>query len=105
MGRILFVRIVAVVSGLLVASFIAFPSFPSTGFLSFTPVVSVDRALKGDRLPLFAPTDKTEMPVPSTPPSREKIPIGCDHAFSPVSSPPAGQRVSALHCVTKIRAI
>ena len=58
MGRILFVRIVAVVSGLLVASFIAFPSFPSTGFLSFTPAVSVDRALKGDRLPLFAPTDK-----------------------------------------------
>jgi hypothetical protein len=49
--------------------------------------VSVDRALKGDRLPLFAPTDKTEMPVPSTPLSREKIPVGCDHAFSPVSSP------------------
>src|SRR5262249_5439703 len=29
MGRILFVRIAAVVSGLVVASFIAFPSFPS----------------------------------------------------------------------------
>ena len=63
MGRILFVRIVAVVSGLLVASSIAFPSFPSTGFLSFTPSVAVDRTLKGDRLPLSAPTDKTEMPV------------------------------------------
>ena len=62
MGRILLIRIVAVVSGLLVASFIAFPSFPSTGFLFFAPAVSVDRTLKGDRLPLFAPTDKTEMP-------------------------------------------
>jgi hypothetical protein len=74
-------------SGLLVASFIAFPSFPSTGFLSFMPSVAVDRTLKGDRLPLSAPTDKTEMPVQSAPSSREKIPVGCDRAFSPVSSP------------------
>ena len=87
MGRILFVRIVAVVSGLLVASFIAFPSFPSTGFLSFMPSVAVDRTQKGDRLPPSAPTDKTEMPVQSAPSSREKIPVGCDRAFSPVSSP------------------
>ena len=87
MGRILFVRILAVVSGLLVASVIAFPTFPSTGFLSFTPSDAVDRTLKGDRLPLPAPTDKTEMPVQSAPSSREKIPVGCDRAFSPVSSP------------------
>lgn len=87
MGRILFVRIVAVVSGLLVASSIAFPSFPSTGFLSFTSTVAVDRTQKGDRLPPSAPTDKTEMPVQSAPSSREKIPVGCDRAFSPVSSP------------------
>ena len=87
MGRILFARIAAVVSGLLVASLIAFPSFPSAGFLSFTPSVSVDRALKGDRLPLSAPVDKTEMPVQPAPSSREKIPVGCDRAFSPISSP------------------
>ncbi len=87
MGRILFVRTAAVVSGLLFASFVAFPSFPSTGFLSFTPAVPVDRTLKGDRLPLSAPTDKTEMPVPSAPSLREKIPVGCDRAFSPISSP------------------
>src|SRR5271157_5090750 len=87
MGRILFVRILAVVSGLLVASVIAFPSFPSTGFLSFTSTVAVDRTQKGDRLPPSAPTDGTEMPVQSAPSSREKIPVGCDRAFSPVSSP------------------
>jgi hypothetical protein len=86
-GRIQFVPIAAVVSGLLLASFIAFPSFPGTGFLSFTPSVAVDRALKGDRLPLPAPTDKTEMRVPSAPSLRGKIPVGCDRAFSPVSSP------------------
>lgn len=85
MGRIPFVSIAAVVSGLLVASFIAFPSFPSSGFLSLTSSVSVDRTLKGDRLPL-APTDKTEMPVQSAP-SREKVPVGCDRALSPISSP------------------
>ena len=87
MGRILFVRIAAVVSGLLFASFLAFPSFPSAGFLSFTPSVPVDRTLKGDRLPLSAPADKTEMPVQSAPSSGEKIPVGCDRAFSPISSP------------------
>jgi hypothetical protein len=87
MGRIQFVPIAAVVLGFLLASFIAFPSFPGTGFLSFTPSVAVDRALKGDRLPLSAPTDNTEMRVPSAPSLREKIPIGCDRAFSPVSSP------------------
>jgi hypothetical protein len=87
MGRNLFVRIAAVVSGLLVVSFVAFPSFPSTDFLSFKPSIAVDRTLKADRLPPSAPADKTEMPVPSAPSSREKIPVGCDHAFSPISSP------------------
>ena len=38
-------------------------------------------------LPLSAPADKTEMPVQSAPSSREKIPVGCDRAFSPISSP------------------
>jgi len=86
MGRSLFVRIAAVVSGLLVASFIALPSFPSTGFLTFTPDMSIDRTSKGDRLPLDPFTGKTEMPAPSAP-LRDKIPIGCDRAFSPISAP------------------
>jgi hypothetical protein len=86
MGRSLFVRIAVVVSALVVVSFVAFPSFPSTGFLAFTPAVSIDRTLKSDRLPLAPSTDKTEMPALSAP-LRGKIPIGCDRAFSPISSP------------------
>jgi hypothetical protein len=86
MGRIQFIRIATVITALLVASFIAFPSFPSTGFLSLMPAVSVDRALKGDRLPFAPPADKTEMQGPSTP-SRATIPVGCERAFSPISSP------------------
>jgi len=62
MGRIQFIRIATVITALLVASFIAFPSFPSTGFLSLMPAVSVDRALKGDRLP-FANAHETLRPL------------------------------------------
>jgi hypothetical protein len=103
MGRLQFVPIAAVVLGLLLVSFIAFPSFPGTGFLSFTPSVAVDRALKGDRLPLSAPTDKTEMRVPSAPSLREKIPVGCD--LQPGLFAAAGQCVPALRRVTEIGAI
>ena len=73
MGRILFVRIAAVrkLSGL---------SILSEHWLSFF------HALRAG-LPLSAPADKTEMPVQSAPSSREKIPVGCDRASSPVSAP------------------
>ena len=85
-GRGLFVRIVVVFWGLLVASFVTFPSFPSTGLASFTPAVSVNRTLKGDRLPLERAANKTEAPS-ALQTLRNKIPIGCDRAFSPISSP------------------
>ena len=105
MGRILFVRIVAVVSGLLVASFIAFPSFPSTGFLSFTSTVAVDRTLKGDRLPPSrshgqnrdAGAVRTIIAREDSGRLRSRLQPGLVAA--------AGQRVSALHGVTKIRTI
>jgi hypothetical protein len=84
--RGLFVRIVAVLSGLLIASFVAFPSFPSTGFRVFTPTPSVDRTLKGDRLPLDPSSEKAMAPSASQT-SRDKIPIGCERAFSPISAP------------------
>ncbi|MGO9045617.1 MAG: hypothetical protein ACLQFW_01835 [Xanthobacteraceae bacterium] len=45
--------------------------------------LSVDRAFKGDRLPLAA--DKIRAPASSA--QREKIPLGCDPAFSAISSP------------------
>jgi hypothetical protein len=85
-GRGLFIRIGAVLSGLLVASFVTFPSFPSGGLQVFIPAVSVDRTLKGDRLPLEPLAEKAVAPSASQT-LRDKIPIGCDRAFSPISAP------------------
>ncbi len=84
-GHGLFVRIAAVLSGLVVASFLTFPSFPSTGVFALTLSVSVDRSLKGDRLPVARSVDKTEAP-PASQTSRD-IPFGCERAFSPISAP------------------
>jgi len=84
MGRISFVRVAAIVSALFVASFILFPSFPNAGLLAASAPLSVDRAFKGDRLPLAA--DKIRAPASSAQ-AREKIPLGCDPAFSAISSP------------------
>jgi hypothetical protein len=91
LGRFLFVRgllvrIVAVLAGLLVASFVTFPSFSSTGLRVFIPAVSVDRTLKGDRLPLEPLAEKAMAPSASQT-LRDKVPIGCDRAFSPISAP------------------
>ena len=85
LGRGLIVRIAALLWGLLVASFVNFPSFPSTGLASFAPAVSVNRTLKGDRLPLERAVN-TEAPS-AFQTLRDRIPIGCDRAFSPISSP------------------
>jgi hypothetical protein len=85
-GRDLLTRIVAVLSGLLVASFVTFPSFPSAGLHVFTPALSVDRTLKGDRLPLEPSAENAAAPSASQT-LRDKIPIGCDRAFSPISAP------------------
>ena len=65
------------------------------------PEFTVNRSLKGDRLPIFsdetfkAPdwqsrfNDEFKALPPSQPASgpRAQIPIGCDPAFSPISSP------------------
>jgi hypothetical protein len=58
----------------------------------------VNRSLKGDRLPLFnsGVSNSTgpklgvwpnELRAPDRSQSREQMPVGCDPAFSPVSSP------------------
>jgi hypothetical protein len=61
-----------------------------------TPAVSVNRFRKGDRLPLAHPGALNgrkspgvwrELPMPEGLQTREKTPLGCDPAFSPVSSP------------------
>jgi len=55
------------------------------------PVASVNRALKGDRLPTAKPMAwQHEFPprvAPLQSQSHARVPVGCDNAFSPVSSP------------------
>jgi hypothetical protein len=58
------------------------------GLNSTTPDFSVNRSLKGDRLPLAADVSRSAV-------SRDElrsqtpmeIPVGCDAAFSPISAP------------------
>jgi hypothetical protein len=98
MGQILSVRTAAVGLAVVVVSFISFPSLPSASLFSLVSPISVDRALKGDRLPLTVRVDKAQMPTQTVVPtqsmmptqsaqSRTPIPVGCDRAFSPISAP------------------
>jgi hypothetical protein len=65
---------------------ISFPSFPSTLGIVSKPQL-VDRALKGDRLTNTPALGKTG---PKSQPSLERagkqVPMGCDRAFSSMSS-------------------
>jgi hypothetical protein len=83
------IRVTAVVLALFAATLISFPSFPRSAMFLGTP--SVNRLLKGDRLPTISPAvwpHELGLPVPpARPESRKKIPVGCDAAFSPISAP------------------
>jgi hypothetical protein len=79
-----------IVSGAAVALFalglISFPRFPSAEVLA--PPLSIDRTLKGDRLPSVNPAVwPHELGQPVEPALHKKIPVGCDAAFSPVADP------------------
>jgi len=69
---------------------------PAVGVGRTTPTFSVNRALKGDRLPVANPTQSTAPSLRNergSPPSaapRAQMPVGCDPAFSPISSPRLG---------------
>jgi hypothetical protein len=65
------------------AVLISFPSFPSTPGSVSKPQI-VDRALKGDRLTIApAPAKKS----PALVRTGKRVPVGCDRAFSSMSSP------------------
>lgn len=87
------VRVAAVAFALVTASLVSFPSYSTTGAgLTSTPAISVNHALKGDRLPTANPTFvwQHELRPPVAPLQsqyRARVPLGCDNAFSPVSSP------------------
>jgi hypothetical protein len=78
--------------------FLSAAPIAGAGVGSTTPAVSVNRSLKGDRLPLFNSglSSSTgakpavwpgELRTPNRSQPREHVPVGCDPAFSPVSSP------------------
>ena len=89
----LFVRFASVALASFLAGFVAFPSLPNSAPLWLTAhrSVSVDRTLKGDRLPFSATLSKShELGSPAVPEhlqSRAKIPVGCEAAFSSISAP------------------
>jgi hypothetical protein len=95
MRGVFWIRVAGVLLALFTASFISFPSFPSTGIFTSTAAPLVNRALKGDRLPLIGRAAWQHelglaplVPLaPAQPQPREKVPVGCDSAFSPISAP------------------
>jgi len=76
-----------VAAALLSAALLTLPASTTTGagFSPPTPTMSVNRVLKGDRLPIAADPDRLDSPVRTLVPTQ--IPLGCDRAFSPISSP------------------
>ncbi len=66
------------------------------GATARTPAMSVNRFRKGDRLPLVHPGSLNsptrsggwrKLPLPDGLQTQERTPLGCDPAFSPMSSP------------------
>jgi hypothetical protein len=58
------------------------------GISDRTPPVSVNRFRKGDRLPLHdSRAVRPDSQAPNASQAHGKVPLGCDPAFSPVTSP------------------
>ena len=103
MARQLYLRIVSALGLVaLAALFVGIDPFLSAGasLSSQTPAVSVNRTLKGDRLPtansaiLDAPDGQTRFARQPGTETRAQTPFACDPAFSlirsPNSPPPSG---------------
>ncbi len=71
-----------------VIPFIADPTV-GAGIAAKAPSFSVNRQFKGDRLPLSgAPSDtRRGLSTPEQSSKPQKIPVGCEGSFSPISSP------------------
>jgi hypothetical protein len=96
MARQLYVRLVSALGlAALAALFVGIDPFLSAGasLSSQTPAVSVNRTLKGDRLPtansatLDVPDGKTELRQRPSIETRAQTPFACDPAFSLIRSP------------------
>ncbi len=93
MARLLFVRIAGGLGIFALAVFmvglVPFLSADPTAGASFTgsDPYAVNREFKGDRLPLPSDTNSAVSRTESGWRKDAEIPVGCDPAFSPVSSP------------------
>ena len=80
-------RLTIVATALCSITLISFPSFPSTLGIVFKPQL-VDRALKRDRLTNAPAPAKNELKSqPALVRTGKQVPVGCDRAFSSMSSP------------------
>src|SRR5271156_1618669 len=97
MAKLLMLRIAGALGttslALLVVGLIPFLSAGPTagaGLAAGTPAFTVNRAIKGDRLPLPSDINSAVSRIGLGPQPHwmaREIPVGCDPAFSPVSSP------------------
>jgi hypothetical protein len=96
MATLLFVRITGALGVTSLALFFIglipfLGAVPSAGAGPETPGFTVNREFKGDRLPLVsdinAAISRGELRSARHSQAREEMPIGCEPAFSPVSSP------------------
>lgn len=95
--------VAAIVVSCLIAGAVTMMTRPSSADAPGATSISVNRALKGNRLPLAkTPRQKHDaLPTPadrSAPTSMGRPPLGCDPAFSPIVDP--GRRLRALRCLT-----
>ncbi len=99
MYRVFVVRVACVALALIAASLISLPpitSFIGSAVANFGMAANAtvsNRALKGDKLPVAETRRRPhELEMPASPlPSQahdQKVPVGCDSAFSSISSPP-----------------
>jgi hypothetical protein len=59
-----------------------------SGLAKSEPQFTVNELHKGDRLPVAkGPTASHDLPLPQSLQNAQKVPVGCDRAFSPVAAP------------------
>ena len=79
-------RCTVIVVALFSIILVSFPLFPSTAGIVFNPQL-VDRTLKGDRLTNTPAAGKIGSKFQPSRVRAHKVPMGCDRAFSSMSSP------------------
>jgi hypothetical protein len=83
MREISVVPFVGVMLAFVIVGVTVLPTFPGASVLTSLPHAPSNRTIKGDRSPAVMPDGRSGPQLQT----REKLPFGCDGAFSPVASP------------------